>query len=173
MSVLRNQDLLQVSVTLAAGVAQEVTLPRPRTLPAMGNTVDYVTSPSSRRDWEAGRAIIDLTAFAPATLVQKLELVRDPDSPFSDGPEPAGSAAEPLFPSGAPSPDLSRTAFEDAVGLASNDAGLVAFMQNLYVGGNEAIRLTLINAAGEGPLNASVAYDLGVNRSEIGLRSIN
>ena len=170
MSVLRNQDYASVSVTLAAGVAQTVTLPRPRTLPALNDNVDHVLNPSSRRDDEAGRAIINLTQFDPATLVRRVEILRDAASPFTEAPEPAGSAAEPLFPSGAPAPALARIAFDDAVGTASNDANLVAFLANLYVGGGESIRLTLFNVGVDGPHDIGIYYDLGRNAADIPLR---
>lgn len=171
-SVIRNQDYFTTTVTLAAGVAQDVLLARPRTLPAMSNTVDHVVNPSTRRDWEGGRLLVDLSAFNAATLVRSVDIVRDPDSPFTDGPEPAGSAAEPIFPSGAPTPALVRNAFTDAVGTGVAVASLVAFFQNLHLNAEEQLRITLFSGAGD---TAALrhAYDLGVHRSSIGLRGIN
>lgn len=170
MAVLRNQDFFTTSVTLAAGVAQQVLLARPRTLPAQNDTIDFVIAPSTRRDWEAGMLIIDLSSLAAATVLRRVEFIRDADSPFTEAPEPAGSAAEPLFPSGAPAPQLTRIAYDDAVGESVTNTALVAYLANLTINAGEQVRLTLFSGGGDGPVNLRHSYDLGRNKTDITLR---
>ena len=171
---VRNQDYHVVAIgTLGAGVPKVITLPRPRTLPAMSDNWDHVTDPTQRRDFEAGKCIVSLDLVLLADLMlTKVEILRDADSPFRVGPPPAGSAAEPLFPNGAPS----TTARESMSWSAGVDIGttpaasIVEYLANLWIGANEYIQMTVVSAAGGAAGSLNVAYDLGRNSTSIGLR---
>lgn len=172
MSVLRTQDRFVQDVTLVAATALEVTLERPKTVPGLTNNIDHVTNPPARREWEGGKVLLDFVTALIDLRVTKLEIIQDSALPegWTEAPEPAGSAAEPLFPTGAPGDPEIRVAYENAVGElvtgASLVQGMLDFLKNLTIRANETFRITLLSAAG-GAVTVNATYDAGSNNSDL------
>ena len=179
MSVTKNQDYFEVNLgTFVAGVPRSVTLPRPRTLPGFTNNIDHVINPPSRREWEGGMVKIFLDGIPTDLadlLLTEVAFVLDPINPLTDAPEPAGSATEPLFPSGAAT-GTPRVAFTAPAGVAFGTtpaASLTAFLENLMVEGEESVRLTLLSPGGGEGGTLRVTYELGLNNADPFLRASN
>ena len=87
-----------------------------------------------------------------------------------ESPQNPGSAAEPLFPTGAPQDPDVRVLFDNAAGVDVDASTAVpsalAFLQNLTVKVGEQLRITLLSAGG-GAVTVNTTYDMGQNSGDL------
>lgn len=183
MAVLRTQHALKsAAATLVDGAETVIAIPRPLTLPAEDNTLDHVVRPSTRDEFRAGAAFIDLPAafIAADVFMRELRIVKAPNP--SNPPEvfddvvsfTSGISQASLFPTGASLAGGRLIISESGNAFPTNGSELGLLLKNLSVREDESISMTLFNNSGGdlGPLQVEVHYDFGLNPGQLSLRGI-
>lgn len=173
MAVVRTQyGVASVSTVIADGATVAIDLPRPADAAEM-NTIDWVTRPAFRKEFESGRCVITADAnlaIAGLQLVKIEIMALNPgqslapiDLSFSQFPSPPAPGASAVLRTvldiASPSPytmDLAET--KD-------------LLKNILLRTSEFVRVTLTNPAGgtgsvTGVLEAR--YDFGLNAANYG-----
>lgn len=178
MTVIRTQyGVISASTTIGATSSGTIDLPRPQDTPET-NTIDHVTRPAFRKEFESGRAVITPDAtlgVANTKLVAIYIMALQPfnslapiDLSFSQFPNPPVAGQSPtlrtildLTASPSTSPyNLDLTA-------ATNPA--LDLLKTILLRADEFVRVVLYNAAGApvtGVLEAR--YDFGLNWTNYG-----
>lgn len=164
MSVQQFQQVTQsLSTTITNTDTGIIAIPRPTSKAATSNTIDFVAgNPQTEEDFLAGLAMIKLSTTFTAATVFLVKLVKVAAT--------VEQAETTLFPNGSPaSGDV--VVYEDATGIATNDALISPLLSNLTIIAGESFKISLKNSSG-GSLTGTVSchYELGRNQADYSLR---
>lgn len=186
MAVIRTQyGVVSASTTINSHVTGTVDLPRPADA-VETNTIDWVTRPAFRKEFESGRCVItpDLVMGVAGMLLVKVEIIAlNPgaslaplDLSFSQFPE-NDILTQPGFPSAtlrtlldlSASPTTSPYVLTTTVTGGLTDPITQQLLASIILRADEFVRLTLYNSTGA-PITGTVTarYDFGMNSGNYG-----
>jgi hypothetical protein len=175
MAIIRSQyGVVSASFDLPDnGTLVTVDIPRPSNA-AETNTIDWVTRPAFRKEFESGRCVITLSSGATAAdvFLRKVEILAlNPGNSLT----PLNLSFS-MFPD-VPGPGMTqllRTVLDTgSVNAYATNADITKdLLKNILLRSGEFVRLTLVNpAGGTGLVSGATAlarYDLGLNAGNYG-----
>lgn len=178
MAVVRTQyGVISASTTIGNASSGTIDLPRPQSAPE-NDTIDWVTRPAFRKEFESGRAVITPDAtlgVANTKLVAIYIMALQPftslapiDLSFSQFPNPPVAGMSPTLRTIL---DLTASPSTSPYNLdltATTSPGL-DLLKNILLRADEFVRVVLYNAAG-GPVTGvlEARYDFGLNAGNYG-----